>query len=193
MTLQVCNWFVYNHELYPILQKHPTVLDKDRVHSDHCKKILNLVPLFDHSSLCSVTGACTARVQSVLTAINLSDPRNKVWPKLLLDNIVVCVSEGWWWTRDTSLHCTSCWTTRFWTKCLCWRDSTYSSVGDHRVVLDTSQPSVTRGSGAMIAAVYHPLPWAFSTDFVLFEVFLVTEGRNFKPLSLLREANRMKV
>ena len=34
----------------------------------------------------------------------------------------------------------------------------YSSVGDHRVVLDTSQPSVTRGSGAMIAAVYHPLP-----------------------------------
>ena len=33
----------------------------------------------------------------------------------------------------------------------------YSSVGDHRVVLDTSQPSVTRGSGAMIAAVYHPL------------------------------------
>ena len=33
----------------------------------------------------------------------------------------------------------------------------YSSVGDHRVVLDTSQASVTRGSGTMIAAVYHPL------------------------------------
>ena len=42
--------------------------------------------------------------------------------------------------------------------------------GGHRVVLDTSQPSVTGGSGTMIAGVCHPA-WAggaFGTDFVFF-------------------------
>ena len=42
--------------------------------------------------------------------------------------------------------------------------------GGHRVALDTSQPSVTGGSGTMIAGVCHPAGGggAFGTDFVFF-------------------------